>query len=97
MNKTWRPRVLMTRSQITHIFKSLILPLPDIKDIDEQAWTDRLLLVASHLDETSFKALEKLTGLPGFARGAAPYRAFIDFCEANNVSSSLPNFDEDLI
>lgn len=79
---------LTSRTQITHIFKSTILPLPNVKDVDEQAWTDRLLLVASHLDETSFKALEKLTGLPGYAKGLSPYRAFVDFCEANNVSDA---------
>lgn len=49
-------------------FKSLILPLPKADSIDEQAWTDRLLLVASGLDEPGFRALERLTGLRGYAK-----------------------------
>lgn len=81
-------------------FKSLILPLPKADDIDEQAWTDRLLLVASGLDEPGFRALERLTGLRGYAKWAAlawglkcadsrrgqyPFKALIRFCEENNV------------
>lgn len=53
---------------MTAIFKSRILPLPKADNVDEQAWTDRLLLVASHLDELAFRALERVTGLKGFAR-----------------------------
>jgi sister-chromatid-cohesion protein PDS5 len=33
--------------------------------------------------------LKRLTGLAGYARGGSPYRAFVDFCEANNVSLQL--------
>jgi len=77
----------MSRTQISHIFKTVILPLPEQKaEIDVQAWVDRLLLVSSHLNTPAFGALKRLTGLIGFARGGSPYRAFVDFCEANNVS-----------
>ena len=55
------------RTQISATFKTLILPLPSKPD-DEQAWVDRLLLVASNLDEPAFKALERLTGLRGYAK-----------------------------
>lgn len=48
---------------------------------------DRFLLVASHLDENSLKVLDKFTGLIGYARGHSPYRAFVEFCEENNVSA----------
>jgi len=79
--------VLKCRTQIAHIFKTVILPLPEYKaDIDVQSWVDRLLLVSSHLNTPAFGALKRLTGLMGFARGGSPYRAFVDFCEANNVS-----------
>ncbi|RXK35355.1 hypothetical protein M231_07377 [Tremella mesenterica] len=75
------------RNQITTIFRQVILPLPAKAD-DEQAWVDRLLLVASRLlnDESdeSFVALERLTGLRGYAKGASPYRTFIVSCEEYN-------------
>ena len=72
---------------MTATIKQYILPLPGKTD-DEQAWVDRLMLVATHLDDSAFKALEKMTGLRGYARGNSPYRAFIDFCEANNVGQT---------
>lgn len=56
------------RNQMATTFKSLILPLPKADHIDEQAWMDRLLLVASKLDEPAFKALERLTGLRGYSK-----------------------------
>jgi sister-chromatid-cohesion protein PDS5 len=48
-------------------FKAKILPLPAKAD-DDQAWVERLLLVASHLDEAGLNGLDRLTGLVGFAR-----------------------------
>ena len=54
------------RTSITSIFKGHILPLPSQTD-EEQAWVDRLLLVASGLDEAAFIGLERTTGLVGFA------------------------------
>lgn len=48
-------------------FKAKILPLPAKAD-DDQAWVERLLLVASHLDEATLNGLDRLTGLVGFAR-----------------------------
>ncbi|KAK8847427.1 hypothetical protein IAR55_005285 [Kwoniella newhampshirensis] len=71
------------RSQMMMVFKSSIVPLPKETD-DEQAWVDRLLLVASSLDGNSFKALEKMSGLIGFSRGQSPYMAFVHTCEQNN-------------
>lgn len=76
-----------TRSQMTSVFKTLILPLPAADAIDDQAWMDRLLLVCVHLDEGGMRALERLSGLKGFRSGNVPYRAFVNFCEENNVSS----------
>lgn len=52
---------------MSSVIKNVILPLPS-KGEDELVWVDRLLLVATHLDEVAFKALERLTGLRGFAR-----------------------------
>ncbi|ORX33887.1 armadillo-type protein [Kockovaella imperatae] len=66
------------RAQMTTAFKEHILPL------GEDSWVDRLMLVATRLDDAAFKALEKMTGLRGYAKGASPYRAFVDLCEANN-------------
>lgn len=77
-----------TRSQMTSIFKSLILPLPAVDAIDEQAWVDRLLSVCVHLEEDGMKALEVVSGLKGFRVGNAPYLAFVHCCEENNVSLS---------
>ncbi|ORY30387.1 armadillo-type protein [Naematelia encephala] len=71
------------RAQVTSTIKSQILPLPTKPD-DEDAWVDRLLLVAVHVDDVGFKALERLTGLNGYAKGSSPYRAFVQFCEDNN-------------
>lgn len=56
------------RAQMTSIFKSSILPLPTIDQIDEQAWVDRLLLVHSYLEEGADKALERLSGLKGYSK-----------------------------
>ena len=78
--------------QITAAFNKDILPLPEKAD-DEQAWVDRLLLVASRLDDPAFKALERLTGLIGYSKGSSPFRAFIDFCEANNVGPGISTSD----
>lgn len=75
-----------TRAQMTSVFKNLILPLPASDAIDEQAWVDRLLLVCSHLDEGGIRAIERLSGLKGFRKGNAPYKAYVLFCEENNVS-----------
>ncbi len=47
--------------------KSAILPLPSKPD-EEQAWVDRLLLVAANIDEPAWKALDVLTGLRGYAK-----------------------------
>ena len=55
------------RQQISAVVKDSILPLPSQGD-DNQAWIDRLLSVASHLDENAFKALEMVTGLRGYAK-----------------------------
>ena len=76
-----------TRSQMTSTFKSLILPLPTVDAIDEQVWVDRLLLVCIHLDDGGMKALERLSGLKGFRQGNLPYKAYVQTCEENNVSS----------
>lgn len=45
------------RSHIVSGFKSHILPLPAKPD-DEQAWVDRFLLVASHLDTSLRSAVD---------------------------------------
>jgi sister-chromatid-cohesion protein PDS5 len=59
---------LELRTQISTTIKHSILPLPAKSDADENAWVDRLFLVISHLDETALKALERLTGLTGYAK-----------------------------
>lgn len=53
---------------MTSVFKSSILPLPAVDQIDEQAWTDRLLVVYCQLDEGGRKAMERLTGLKGYSK-----------------------------
>ena len=84
---------------MTNVIKTRILPLPSKAD-DEQIWVERLLSVASRLDDAAFSGLSKATGLLGYARyvplypvitlftsrGSSPYRAFVAFCEDNNVS-----------
>ncbi|WVQ98079.1 hypothetical protein IAU59_005201 [Kwoniella sp. CBS 9459] len=80
---TFRDVTSEAKLQLTAIFKTTILPLPKEGD-DEQAWVDRLLLVASKLDDQAFNALRGITGLPIFARGQSPFMAFASFCEAYN-------------
>jgi sister-chromatid-cohesion protein PDS5 len=75
------------RTQVNTAFKNAILPLPAKPD-DEQAWVDRFLLVAAHLDESALMALERLTGLKGYAKGSSPYGAFADVCDEYSVSPS---------
>jgi sister-chromatid-cohesion protein PDS5 len=65
---TRRDVTIELRAQITTVFKAQILPLPAVDQVDEQAWTDRLLVVYCHLDEGGRKALERLTGLKGYSR-----------------------------
>ncbi|RSH92189.1 hypothetical protein EHS25_008604 [Saitozyma podzolica] len=72
------------RTQMTSIFKNQIIPLPKPDAVDEQALVDRLMLVATYLDEPAYKALERLTGLKGYSKGSSPYRAFISCCEEHN-------------
>ncbi|KAK4687777.1 sister chromatid cohesion protein PDS5, partial [Tremellales sp. Uapishka_1] len=90
----WIPEVMLhgfnnkgttmeTRVQIASTLRNTILPLPAKAD-DEQAWVDRLLLVASSLDDHAMKGLDRLTGLKGYSRGSSPFQAFIKFCEENN-------------
>lgn len=55
---------------MTSVFKSQILPLPAIDQVDEQAWTDKLLVVYCYLEEGGRKAMERLTGLKGYSRSA---------------------------
>jgi len=57
----------LSRSQMSVTVKSAILPLPSKPD-EEQAWVDRLLLVAANIDEPAWKALDVLTGLRGYAK-----------------------------
>jgi hypothetical protein len=79
--------MLSRRTQITHIFKTVILPLPENKsEVDAHTWVDRLLLVSTHLSAPAFNALKRLAGLTGYSKGGSPYRAFVEFCEVNNVS-----------
>ncbi|WVF69779.1 hypothetical protein IAT40_004558 [Kwoniella sp. CBS 6097] len=79
----YRDVTVEARLQLTTVFKSTILPLPKEGD-DEQAWVDRLLLVASKLDDQAFLALRSITGLPIFAKGQSPFMAFVSCCEAYN-------------
>jgi hypothetical protein len=53
---------------MTSIFKNQIIPLPKPDAVDEQALVDRLMLVATYLDEPAYKALERLTGLKGYSK-----------------------------
>lgn len=73
------------RTQINTAFKNVILPLPAKPD-DEQAWVDRFLLVACHLDESALNSLDRLSGLKGYSKGASPYYAFAMVCDDYNVS-----------
>lgn len=73
------------RTQINTAFKNIILPLPSKPD-DEQAWVDRFLLVATHLDDNALMCLDRVTGLKGYAKGSSPYFAFADGCDEYNVS-----------
>jgi sister-chromatid-cohesion protein PDS5 len=57
----------MTRTTLINVLKEKILPLPPNAD-DEQAWVDRLLLVARHLDEQAMNGLAGATGLKHYAR-----------------------------
>lgn len=75
------------RTQINTAFRNVILPLPTKPD-DEQAWVDRFLLVASHLDDGALLCLDRLTGLKGYAKGSSPYFAFAVGCDEYNVSLS---------
>lgn len=59
---------LALRTQMTSIFKNQIIPLPKPDAVDEQALVDRLMLVATYLEEPAYKALERLTGLKGYSR-----------------------------
>lgn len=74
------------RGQITVAFKTKILPLPSKPD-DEQAWVDRFLQVSSRLNDKALRALDYLTGLPGYSRGHAPWGAFVDVCEDSNTGT----------
>lgn len=65
---TRRDATVELRHQVTSIFKAQILPLPTVDQIDEQSWTERLLVVYCHLDEGGRRAVERLTGLKGYSR-----------------------------
>ncbi|KAL7420002.1 Sister chromatid cohesion protein pds5 [Cryptotrichosporon argae] len=71
------------RSHLITSVKQTILPLPASTD-DEQAWVDRFLLVAGHVDESALEALDSMTGLMGFAKGSSPWRAFADTLDEFN-------------
>jgi hypothetical protein len=49
------------------IIRSDILPLP-AKGDDEEAWVDRLILVATYCNEDALKSLDVLTGLKGYQK-----------------------------
>ncbi|WWC86884.1 uncharacterized protein L201_001763 [Kwoniella dendrophila CBS 6074] len=74
---------LDARCQLTSVFKSAILPLPQNAE-DEQAWVDRLLSVTSRLNEDALMALRKATGLVDYAKGNSPFMAFVQTCEDYN-------------
>ncbi|OXM77000.1 sister chromatid cohesion protein PDS5 [Cryptococcus neoformans Bt63] len=69
------------RVQISTIFKTSIIPLPQDAE-EEQAWVDRLLLISLHLDEDGMMGLKRMTNLIGYAQGNWPFSAFAGLLES---------------
>ncbi|XAO21334.1 hypothetical protein I312_100083 [Cryptococcus bacillisporus CA1280] len=69
------------RVQISTIFKTSIIPLPQDAE-QEQAWVDRLLLISLHLDDDGMMGLKRMTNLVGYAQGNWPFSAFAGLLES---------------
>ncbi|WWD07643.1 hypothetical protein V865_005744 [Kwoniella europaea PYCC6329] len=83
LGSTRRGGTLESRWQLASIFKNSILPLPTDAN-DEQAWVDRLIFVTSRLNDDALLGLKIITGLPEFAQGNLPFKAFVQACEDYN-------------
>lgn len=68
---SWIPKEILAMMNATNEVRPMVqeavaenlLPLPAAGDVDEAAWTTRLLGTMRHLDERSLNPLLKLTGL----------------------------------
>jgi hypothetical protein len=56
-------------------------------DVDEVAWTDRLLNIMGYLDDRGVNAVLLLSGIKGSR--PSPYELYLQSCIQNNVSSDL--------
>ena len=79
---------LMLRHFALRAWAEFVTPLPK-KDVDESAWTDRLLTVMAHLEEDGVNAVLALANLKSGT--ASPAGRFITACEENNVYLSVSN------
>ncbi|TFK41636.1 armadillo-type protein [Crucibulum laeve] len=93
----WIPDEILPMTGVSHELRSVveqvvanhILPLPTAStslnktsEVDEVAWTDRLLITMGRLSEKSINALLGLSGLKAIR--PTPYDHFLDTCIKNN-------------
>lgn len=77
------------------VIADFIFPLPSASsastsknvDVDEVAWTDRLLNVMGYLDNRGVNAVLLLSGIKGSR--PSPYELYLQCCIQNNVSCDL--------
>ncbi|KAG5641986.1 hypothetical protein DXG03_003815 [Asterophora parasitica] len=95
---SWIPNTILqmigvsteVRTVVEQVFMEYILPLPSPStpstskggDVDEVAWTDRLLHTMKYLEEKATNAMLLLTGLKQIR--PTVYDHFLDACMANN-------------
>ncbi|KAI0047729.1 cohesin-associated protein Pds5 [Auriscalpium vulgare] len=101
----WIPETLLHMSVTTQEVKAAIepvlaefvFPLPALSsskgaDVDDSAWTDRLLTTMKFLDEKAVNALLSMSGVK--AARPSPYEKLVDCCVANNGGVIDDNEDE---
>ncbi|OCH91293.1 hypothetical protein OBBRIDRAFT_792457 [Obba rivulosa] len=94
---SWIPQTILQMASTTAEVKAVseqvladyIFPLPSLpstsakgSEVDETAWTDRLLFTMKYLDETAINALLSFSGVK--AVRPTPYEKFVEACVKNN-------------
>ncbi|KAA1473006.1 cohesin-associated protein Pds5 [Dentipellis sp. KUC8613] len=99
---SWIPQAILhmssttqeVRAAVEHVFLEYVLPMPSARnaEVDEAAWTDRLLTTMRFLDEKAVNALLILSGIK--TPRPSGYERFVDCCVDYNGGIMDENEDQ---
>ncbi|TFY68468.1 hypothetical protein EVG20_g3547 [Dentipellis fragilis] len=104
---SWIPEAILhmssttqeVRAAVEHVLSEYVLPMPNARnaEVDEVAWTDRLLTTMKFLDEKAVNALLILSGIK--TPRPSGYERFVDCCVEHNemMQGGIMDENEDQI